>query len=381
LLSAQEVPTIPADSKELRPHRLAVGLYDLANGKLQRRNSVELDITGSATPVKELVGEKVADLLLLNDHDITYAKIRLDERSIATLSQHLGDISDPLSRALVWSSLWDSLRDGELAAHVYVPTALRALRNEPEIAVILTTLLQLDTAVEMFASDKNRDRLRTEVATAIEEMMNAAVPGSDARLQFARGFASAASTSAQGARIKELLDGKLAGLTIDADLRWHLIGCLVERSLMTKVHVEAELARDNTAHGQRAAAYAIAAIPTAQSKADAFAIAVEGKVSNTIHAATIRGFQRPSHRDLLAEYVDPYFAKVADVWEKQPFELAKTTATLLYPSWVITEETVTKSENWLNGPGKACPCPLRRSVAEGRDGIVRALKAQIKDSE
>ena len=381
IIIQQEVPTIPAGSKELRPHRLAVGLYDLTDGKLARRKSVELDVAGSATAVKELADEKIADLLLLNDHDITYAKIRLDERSIATLSKHLGDIVDPLSRALVWSSLWDSLRDGELAAHVYVPTALRALRSEAEIAVIMTTLLQLDTAVEMFACDKNRDALRTEVATAIEEMMNAAASGSDAQLQFARGFASAASTPVQGARIKELLEGKLAGLKIDADLRWHLIGCLVERGLMAKSDVDAELARDNTAHGQRAAAYAIAALPTAQAKAEAFAIGVEGKVSNTIHAATIRGFQRPSHRELLAAYVDPYFAKVVDIWEKQPFELAKTTATLLYPSWVITQETVTKSESWLNGAGKNAPAPLRRSVAEGRDGVARALKAQIKDGE
>ena len=114
----QEAPLVPAGSKEIRPHRMAVGLYDVNNGKLERRKSVELDVTSSKTLVKELSGEEIADLLLLNDHDLTYGKIRFDERSIATLKAHLGNLSDSLTRALCWSAAWDMHRDGELSATI-----------------------------------------------------------------------------------------------------------------------------------------------------------------------------------------------------------------------------------------------------------------------
>jgi len=94
----QEAPTMPVGSKELRPHRLAVGLYDIVSDRVVLRKSVELDVSGEKTEVNELSGEKVADLLLINDRDLSYAKVRFDERSIATLKAHLGKIDDSLTR-------------------------------------------------------------------------------------------------------------------------------------------------------------------------------------------------------------------------------------------------------------------------------------------
>ena len=106
---SQEAPLIPAGSKELRPHRLAVGLYDISGGSLKLRKSVELDVAGATTVVADLAGEKVADLLLINDRDLSYAKIRFDDRSIATLKTHLGKFDDALARALCWTAIWDCL--------------------------------------------------------------------------------------------------------------------------------------------------------------------------------------------------------------------------------------------------------------------------------
>ncbi|MFM7989537.1 MAG: aminopeptidase N, partial [Candidatus Fonsibacter sp.] len=100
----QDVPLIPVGSKELRPHRMAVGLYDLSGDKLKLRKSIELDVAGANTEIAQLKSEKQADLLLLNDKDMSYAKIRFDQKSIETLKQHLGKIEDGLSRALCWSA-------------------------------------------------------------------------------------------------------------------------------------------------------------------------------------------------------------------------------------------------------------------------------------
>ena len=48
------------------------------------------------TEVTELAGQKLADLVLINDKDQTYAKLRFDDRSIATMKSHLGTLDDSL---------------------------------------------------------------------------------------------------------------------------------------------------------------------------------------------------------------------------------------------------------------------------------------------
>lgn len=376
----QEAPLMPEDSKELRPHRMAVGLYDLKSGALVRRTSIELDVTGATTDVPELAGERVADLVLLNDRDLSYGKIRFDSRSVETLRNHLGDIEDPLSRALCGSATWDMLRDGELAASGYVPMAIKALTGESDVAVVAMTLTQLETAIEIFAADANRAELRKVLAGGIEALLDKTQAGSDLQLQYARSFASAAATAEQSARIRRLLNGELTGLVIDADLRWHFINCLVERDLATNAEVDAELERDNTANGQRYAAFARAAFPDAAVKAEAFDAAVKGLLSNHIQLSTIRGFQRPTQRDLLTIYVDRYFEIVLDVWNSQTYEIATNVATGLYPTYVTSQSTLAATKTWLGGVGKDAPSGLRRIMAENRDAMTRALTAKAKDA-
>ena len=376
----QEAPLMPEGSKQLRPHRMAVGLYDLKDGVLVRRKSVELDVAGATTDVPELAGEKVADLVLLNDHDLSYGKIRFDDRSLATLMNHLGDIQDPLSRALCWSATWDMLRDGELAASDYVPMAIKALAGESDVAVVTMTLTQLETAVEIFAADTNRSKLRKILASGIAALLDKMQPGSDLQLQYARSFANTAATADHATRIRSLINGELAGLVIDADLRWHFIGCMVERGLATSAEVDAELVRDNTANGQRYAAFARAAFPDAAVKAKAFDAAIKGDLSNHIQLSTIRGFQRPTQRNLLTAYVDKYFEIILDLWNSQTYEIATNIATGLYPTYVTSQSTLAATEAWLAGAGKDAPNGLRRVMAENRDAMTRALMAQAKDA-
>ena len=377
----QEVPLMPVGSRELRPHRMAVGLYDLTEGSLIRRKSVELDVSGAKTSVPELVGEKIADLVLINDRDLSYAKIRFDERSLKTLIKHLGDIKDPLSRALAWSATWDMLRDGELSATNYVPMAITALAGEADDAVVSMTLTQLETAVEVFASDAHRSQLRVVLADGIEGLLDSAKPGSDLQLAYARAFANAAITPAQGVRVRGALNGDISGLIIDADLRWHLLGCLVQKDLASVADVDSELAKDNTANGQRYAAFARAAFADSSTKAKAFNAVIHDNLSNHIQVQTIRGFQRPTQRELLTPFVEQYFAEVLTVWKSQTYEIASKFATGLYPTYVITQQTLDQTEKWLITVGKDAPSGLVRIMSENRDAMARALKAQKRDSQ
>ena len=375
----QEAPNIPVGSKELRPHRLHVGLFDIKDGKLSRRTSVELDVAGALTDVTELAGQKLADLVLINDKDQTYAKLRFDDRSIATMKSHLGALDDSLARGLIWASLWDSCRDGELATSDYVAIALNALKTETDISIVAATYLQLETAIWAYANPAKRDGLRTQVADATALMLAAAATGSDHQLQLARAFANNAITPAHLEKIKAMLNGSEEGLVLDADQRWYLFLCGVKRGVFGPAEIEAESAKDKTAHGKQYNAYAYAAIPTKEAKAKAFASITTDNLSNTIHSYMCRGFNENIHHEILADFVDQYFDALLKVWETKGYEIAETTATLAFPSWVISDDTVNKAQHWLDVTGKDASHALRRSVTEGRDALARALKARAAD--
>ena len=375
----QEVPTMPLGSTELRPHRLHVGLFDIAGDKLTRRTSVELDVEGALTEVKALASAKVADLVLINDKDQTYAKLRFDHRSIATMKSHLGSLDDSLARGLIWASLWDSCRDGELSATDYVTIALNALKSESDISIVSATLMQIDTAIWAYANPTKRDALRAHVGQSVEALLDASAAGSDHQMAFARAFANFAFTPAHYDRIKAILDGSINGLVIDAEIRWYIFICGVKRGLFGPADIQAESKKDETAHGKQYTARANASMPSKDAKLKAFNSITTDNLSNTIHSYTCLGFNENIHHDVLADFVDPYFDSMLKVWETKGYEIAETTATLLFPTWVITPETLAKTEHWLNVTGKDAAHSLRRAITEGRDAMARALKARSAD--
>ena len=375
----QEAPTMPVGSSELRPHRMAVGLYDLVGNNIALRKSVELDVAGSKTVVSELAGEKVADLLLINDRDLSYAKVRFDDRSIATLKAHLGKIDNSLTRALCWSAAWDMLRDAEINATDFIDIALAGLTGEDDIATVTIIANQLVTAVEFYSFPSKRDSARLKVGNAFEVMLANAKAGSDHQLQFARNFTSFASSAEHNDLIKELLNGKLAGLKVDADLRWTFVIALSERGLMDKEALAAELLKDNTLTGQLSHATALAAMPTAEAKAETWNSITTQEITTSVREAKLAGFMRALHRPLLAAYVDPYFDLLLETWGKKSYEVASKFVTGMYPAYITNQATLDKTINWLENTGKGGQAGLRRLVSEGRDSLERALKVQAKD--
>ena len=177
-----------------------------------------------------------------------------------------------------------------------------------------------------------------------------------------------------------MLDGRLPGLVVDADLRWHFINCLAERGKTTSAVIDAELERDNTASGHKYAASARAALPTVEAKEQAWADAIGGQLSNHIHDATIAGFNRPLQRELTKSYIDRYFDALISAWENLSYELASTIVTGFYPAYQVNQTVLDKSEAWLSGVGKDAPAALRRFVSENRDALARALNAQKVDA-
>ncbi|MFE0464737.1 aminopeptidase N [Kitasatospora sp. NPDC058965] len=379
----QEAPALPEGAKgaaALRPHRIAVGCYELTDGALVRTHRVELDVDGELTAVPELIGRQRPAVVLLNDDDLSYAKLRLDEASLATVTAHLGDFAEPLPRALVWSAAWDMTRDGELATRDYLELAVAGLPKESDIGVVQSVQRQAKLALELYADPAWREEGLQRWAAVAEQSLRAAAPGSDHQLAWAKAFAGAARTDEQLALLAGLLDGsaELAGLAVDTDLRWDLLLRLVDTGRSGDAAIDAELARDNTAAGQEKAASCRAARPTAEAKAEAWASVVESDaLTNYVQDAVIAGFNMPDQRELLAPYVGRYFDALKTVWETRSHEIAQQIITGLYPALQIDPATLAATDAWL---ADADPAPaLARLVVEARAGIERALKAQAAD--
>ncbi|MER6354344.1 aminopeptidase N [Streptomyces sp. NPDC001634] len=384
----QEAPALPAGAKgepTLRPHRIAVGLYNLDadSGKLLRDEDgrIELDVNGELTAVPQLAGRRRPDVILLNDDDLSYAKVRLDETSLAFVTEHLGDFESSLPRALCWASAWDMTRDAELATRDYLSLALSGIGKESDIGVVQSLHRQVKLAVDLYADPSAREALLTRWTDATLAHLRAAEPGSDHQLAWARAFAATARTPEQLDLLEGLLDGSgtIEGLVVDTELRWAFVERLAAVGRFDETEIAGELERDKTAAGERHAATARAARPTEEAKAEAWASVVESdKLPNAVQEAVIAGFVQTDQRELLAAYADKYFEVVKDVWDSRSHEMAQQIVVGLYPSIQVSEVTLAETDTWL---AAAEPPPaLRRLVSESRAGVERALKAQTADA-
>ncbi|MHC2998960.1 aminopeptidase N [Microbacterium sp. HJ5] len=377
------VQTAPADYPTIRPHRLGVGFYNVEGDALVRVHHIELDVDGDLTEVPELKGHQRPDLVLLNDEDLAYAKIRLDERSLQTAIDHLGKISDPLARSLVWGAAWDQTRDAEASASDYVDLVLRNIGSETESTTVRTTLAQLQLAANAYVSPEKRDVTREKVADALWELAQGAEAGSDSQLQFVTAFASAAATSAQVEKVRRVRDGEVSfdGLEIDTDLSWQLLVALAAGGVVTVTDIDEALAADNTAKGGEFAAQAKAALPTAEAKAAAWSSLVDSDdLPNTIVRSAALGFIHPAGRELLGAYVAPYFDALLPVWESRSYKIAEYLIFGLYPAPLANLELRDATRAWLDANASAAPA-LRRLVAENLAGVERALAVQERDAQ
>jgi aminopeptidase N len=366
---------------ELRTHRVAVGVYDDEDGKLVRTHRIELDVTGEETTVPELVGVSRGKLVLVNDDDLSYCTMRLDPDSLVTLVDRIGDVVEPLPRTLCWSAAWEMTREAELKARDFVTLVCHGLPAETEVGVVQRLLLQAQVAINSYSDPAWTPTGWKMFTERLFELAASPETDSDQQLAFVNALTGASLSAEQLAVLRGWLDGSapLQGLVVDTDLRWRLLQSLVAHDAATLEEIEATLADDPTATGQRQAERTRALRPSADVKAEAWRRAVhDDELPNAINEAIIAGFSHPTQKELLAPYVSRYFADVADVWARRSSERAQPVALGLYPSWTVSPDTVTASDSWLSD--ESHPPALRRLVSEGRAGIVRALAARTFDA-
>ena len=382
---------IPADSPaSLRPHRVAIGCYSLTgqgtDTRLERTDRIELDVDGELTPVPELVGTKRADVLVLNDDDLTYAKIRLDEDSLAQGLAHIDAFTESLPRSIVLASAWDMTRDGELAASRFLKAALPALGVEEHSSVIQGLLGRVATCLSGFLPPAVRHDLAQETADQLLTLVRAAQAGSDKQLQLVRALAAHAVTGEQLDVVTGLLEGSavLDGLDVDQDLRWDLLTALVAADRYGEEQIRAEEAQDRTTTGRERAAEARAAVPTPEAKAATWrALIDDASMPNETQVRVLRGLTSVERRpELLVPFVSSYVEAIDSVWSSRTFHMAENLLTGLWSCSTVGldgSDPATALKEWLESHAQA-PAALRRIVRENLDDTLRVARAQAAES-
>ncbi len=373
----------------IRPHRLAIGFYDIADGagntgvagdlspKVVRTHRVELDIAADAsTTVEQLVGLKRPALILLNDDDLAYAKIRMDDASWEFAIDNLADIEDPLARALVWGAAWDATRDAEVASSDYVDLVLGNIATETESTTMRLSLTQLTQVARLYVAPEKRAATIERVGDALWELASSAAAGSDAQFQFVKFFANIPSTPAHAATLRGLLDGTvtLDGLEIDTDLRWEVLEGLVLLGEAGEAEIIAQFDDDMTANGQQAAARARA---TGDKKAALDAALTDATIPNVVLRASGMGYHHVNSPTALEPLVAPYFEALDRIWKERSYKIAEYVILGFYPAPLASRQLVDATNAWLDAHPDI-PA-LRRLVIENLAGVERALRAQQRD--
>lgn len=357
----------------LRPHRFNVGLYDLVDGHLTRRQVIDVHLPPTTQiDVPELVGQPAADLVLPNDGDLTFALIELDDASLATVLGHLADLPDQLARALIWRAVTTMLGEGRLPISEYVDLVTQSLSEQDALAVAVEVLQRTCVATRTWAATEERPRLLARLSTALADRANAATPGGDYQLALVRSLVSVSTDVAllQAWRAGTDLP---AGLTSDADLRWRLVTRLCALGALSEKDIEAERATDPSTAGANRALTARAALPISEAKEWAWQAATTASLSNHELQAVADGFWQTEQAELLTPYVERFGTEFPELSQTQAIELVVLFGRSMFPVTQINEAALAMAEGLLR---TSLSPAAHRLVAERRDNLSQALRAR-----
>lgn len=366
----------------LRRHRLVVGAYDHDGQTLARTGRFELDVEGARTEVAQLADTRRPDLLLVNDEDLAFAKIRLDERSVATLRRRLGDLDDEVAGAVAWGAVWDMVRDAELAASEFVGLGADHANATDDLNNLQLNLRRAVSAADRYGAPAHREANHARLLASGRQALDRCEPGSGRQLAWVKHLIGVGASDADHrAWMLGLLHGstEVPGVEVDTDLRWQLVVRLAADGAIDEETIAAELERDPTDMGLRQAAAARAARPGAGSKEHAWqALLHDHELPLATKRAMCSGFWRHGQDGVLAQFAERYPEVLATVWDGRVQEESLGLTRGLYPSTVITDRVVAVADTVLADDD--VPDPARRVVSEERDHTQRALRARAADT-
>ncbi len=373
---------VPAELPVHRPHRVEVSGYSLSDGALSRDWTVPTTLDGELTEVPDAAGKARPDVLLVNDGDLTYAKLHLDDVTLASLEARIEGIDDAMTQAIVLDALWHMTRDGSLPAQRYIDAVLSLAPRLLNSATAESHIALMVTALRRYLAPEHVAAVTEAAAERLWSAVGAAAPGSDIQLQLLKGYAQLASTTEQGLRLRALVEGdaEVPGLEVDSDLTWDLLGGLAAAGGIGLEEVDHYASLDVSAAGQRRAAGVRAAIATEEAKQaawDALARPADGPAVNAVQFEMAAGLARAVDPGLLAPLVDDLLGTMRAYYDANAGFVGVRVARVVLPVNLTgrVDGLVDRLEAWLEDNADA-PSPLRKVVLEGIDHVRRAQVAQ-----
>jgi aminopeptidase N len=375
LVVLQDPPTAP-ESGQLRTHKIAIGAYDLNEGTLRRRLLTSAEIDGARTVVPQFAGAPAPDAIILNDGDLTFAKVRFDDRSFRTLAECAFSLDDPLTEAVCWNAAWDMTMTADLSAAGFVQLVAGRIRSGQPIAGLAELLAHAVAAADLYCPPRQRSRLRQQVAAAARAGVEVSRPGSATQRALAVGFAASACGHDQLGTLRSWLDGRPAlssGVRIDAELRARILQTLAVSGLATDADLDA-YARADPVSGETVRATCKALRPDRAAKDAAWTAALAVGQLPRLALAHAQGIWVPGQDDILREFRDRYFAQALAALPGINQRTALRLARLLYPATLAEEATLRATDAAVSGGDLAGP--FRRALLEQRTILAQMLAAR-----
>jgi aminopeptidase N len=425
----------PEEYQIVRPHRLGIGFYNFNKSNvLIRTDYIEIDVDGYYTNVSEIVGKKSADLIVLNDNDLTFTKIELDDKSFKCVKDNLEKIKNDLTRSVVWNSLFDAMFDKKIKLKDFLDVSIRALKTETNSSIIKQQILNFSEVINLFTPDtpmkgnsnsslrgangdaaisggktSQRAELQAKISDLYLELISTA-PDSDIKLQYLQALTAIGNTKSAIATAKNLLsEGPnasvipaspsvipaqagiqtgsvnlgnaivtqgLDSIEIDNDLKWNLLGLLVNNSEAGIDEIKKLLKEKDNQVARQYAAKLSAQIPTEENKEFTFSSLFDkDDKTNAITRWTSIGYSKSYDSKVFEKTAYKYFDYVKEVWNNRDFQIAEQLIEAMYPVSFVNEEFLQFGENWLE-ENKFEPEAMLRLVRENVWWTKHALQVQ-----
>src|SRR5699024_5150466 len=334
-------------SAPVRKHRVGIGFYNFVDGRLTRTDATELDLQEVTT-----ITVPAASLVVVNDQDLTYAKLRPDSASLQLITQHLGSLDDSLTRSLLCGAAWH-------------------LTGATDSSVVSSLLRQSATARDAFVPTTQVQQSREVFAKGLWHLAETAESGSDVQLQLVQAYIRHTREATVVAKLAQRRG--LEGFSVSTDMAWSALQRLVALNEAGETEIAAALAEDDSSTGYLAAVKARAMIPTPEAKAKTWQNITGGTLTNLELRNAVMGFHDVHDLALLATYNAAYFDQINELWAASSFETAETLALGLFPMWAITEQTAMQTSSAAQTTSYS---GLKRILTELHDDVRRALAAR-----
>jgi aminopeptidase N len=351
------VTLVAADSP--RPQVLAVGAYTRNGDALVREALVRVEVSETRTAITGL--SPTADVLLINDDDLTFATTRPDPTTRDALFRTAAQLPTAISRGVAAATVWDMLTTGEATAAEAGRCLTSVLAAETSDAVIEPYLTLAANAAELWAPPAERVALSAEVAAACRSL--AGDPGR--RRVALRGLARTATTADDLAWLRQQAGD-------DVDLLWRAL--VREAELGGDIAAESDLllARDPDPDAWLRALTVRAALPDAGTKAEVWQqLVVDRTVPVNSVGLVAAAFWRPEQDALLAPYAERYLEAVPKLHQGGMI-LAMSYTQRLFPLHGIDPTYIERARE---ASGEAVPV-VRLTLLERSDEVSRMLRAR-----